>query len=247
MTLLLALPAIAVVLFLGRGLGGSLRLAWLMAQVQLLIGTPFWVANGRGYLARAFELSRQFLYKWTVNWRFVAEETFLSKKFSVALLLGHVSVLSLFLVSRWLDPSHKSLSDMVPSLLRASSPFTPLEEVVVSGYVTAKFSLTTILSANVIGLLFARSLHYQFYAYLAWSTPYLLWRAGMPFPLIPIVWVAQEWAWNVYPSTDLSSAVVVGSLALQVAALWLGTADEEVEEAPLPQKPTVKEVASKQG
>lgn len=34
--------------------------------------------------------------------------------------------------------------------------------------------------------------------------------------LIYTVWVLQEWAWNVYPSTNASSAVVVLSLALQV-------------------------------
>lgn len=34
--------------------------------------------------------------------------------------------------------------------------------------------------------------------------------------LIYIVWALQEWAWNVYPSTNASSAIVVLSLALQV-------------------------------
>lgn len=37
------------------------------------------------------------------------------------------------------------------------------------------------------------------------------------------IWAAQEWAWNVYPSTDASSAVVVGSLAATVAGVWWGT------------------------
>jgi len=37
------------------------------------------------------------------------------------------------------------------------------------------------------------------------------------------VWAAQEWAWNVYPSTDASSAVVVGSLAVTVGGVWWGT------------------------
>lgn len=38
---------------------------------------------------------------------------------------------------------------------------------------------------------------------------------------IYMVWAAQEWAWNVYPSTDVSSIVVVSSLAIQVlAGFW---------------------------
>ena len=49
------------------------------------------------------------------------------------------------------------------------------------------------------------------------------------------IWLAQEWAWNVYPSTDASSAVVVGSLAVTIAAVWLGTGadgDDEVQRQP---------------
>ena len=41
--------------------------------------------------------------------------------------------------------------------------------------------------------------------------------------LIYAVWAAQEWAWNVYPSTKSSSLVVVGSLGLQVLGAWWGT------------------------
>src|ERR1700753_3903381 len=73
MSLLLALPAIGVTLFLARGVGGSFKQAWLMAQLQIVIAFPF-MANLMGYLSRAFEFSRQFLYKWTVNWRFVGED-----------------------------------------------------------------------------------------------------------------------------------------------------------------------------
>ena len=47
--------------------------------------------------------------------------------------------------------------------------------------------------------------------------------------LIYVVWAAQEWAWNVYPSTNLSSMVVVGCLAVQVVGVWLGTRSETAE------------------
>ncbi|KAK1446821.1 hypothetical protein CCUS01_02380 [Colletotrichum cuscutae] len=226
MSLLLVLPAVGIVLFLGRGFGGSLRAAWLMAQVQIVIGIPFVSNNAKGYLGRAFELSRQFFFKWTVNWRFVGEETFLSKPFSISLLGLHATALLVFALTRWLTPTQRPLSSLLPAMLRGKSPFSALEEAQVASRVTPRYILTTILSANVMGLLFARSLHYQFYAYLAWSTPYLLWRSGLPFYVVYILWAAQEWAWNVYPSTDLSSEVVVGVMAVTVAATWLGTADE---------------------
>ncbi|OHX00487.1 dolichyl-p-man:man c -pp-dolichyl mannosyltransferase [Colletotrichum incanum] len=226
MSLLLVLPAVGVILFLGRGFGGSLRAAWLMAQVQIVIGVPFFSNNAKGYLGRAFELSRQFFFKWTVNWRFVGEETFLSKPFSIALLGLHLFTLLVFIFTRWLNPAQRPLSSLVPAMLQGKSPFSPREEAQVASRVTPRYVLTTILSANVMGLLFARSLHYQFYAYLAWSTPYLLWRSGLPVYVVYILWAVQEWAWNVYPSTDMSSEFVVGVMAVTVAATWFGTADE---------------------
>lgn len=83
--------------------------------------------------------------------------------------------------------------------------------------------LTSILSAVVIGCLCARSLHYQFFVYIAWSTPFLLWRSGMHPVLLYGLCFAQEWAWNVYPSTNVSSMVVVGCLAITVGSIWFGT------------------------
>ncbi|KAH9891428.1 glycosyltransferase family 58 protein [Xylariomycetidae sp. FL2044] len=217
MSLLLALPATGVILLLARGLAGGLQMAALMAQLQFLIATPFLRENARGYLARAFEFTRQFLFKWTVNWRFVGEDTFLSRPFALGLLALHALVLSGFIVNKWLKPAGKPLSAILLPILRFSSPFQPEEEPRIASRVTPEYVMTTILSANVIGLLFARSLHYQFYSYLAWSTPYLLWRGGA-HPIIQYaLWALQEWAWNVYPSTSASSGVVVGVLAMTVA------------------------------
>ncbi|KAF5022081.1 hypothetical protein F66182_5879 [Fusarium sp. NRRL 66182] len=232
MSLLLVLPAVGVVLFLGRGFGASLRLAWLMAQIQFAIGIPFITKNSRGYAARAFELSRQFKFEWTVNWRMLGEELFLSKSFALFLLALHATVLLMFIANRWIQPAGRPLSALIPSFLRAKSPFTQQEELRISTYVTPEYVMTTMLSANVIGLLFARSLHYQFYAYLAWATPYLLWRAtGDPFIVVSL-WLAQEWAWNIFPSTDLSSGVAVNVLLATVVLVYLGTANHGV---PAPQ------------
>lgn len=96
--------------------------------------------------------------------------------------------------------------------------------------------MATILTSLAIGLLCARSLHYQFYAYIAWATPFLLWKTGMPALLTVVVWAAQEWAWNVYPSTNLSSGVVVSCLAIQVLGVWVGTRNEfpNANPAPIP-------------
>ncbi len=101
MSLLLSLPAVGVILFLSRGLSGALRLALMMFQVQVALGLPFMTKNAWGYLGRAFELSRKFLFKWTVNWRFVGEDVFLSRPFAIGLLALHGAVLLAFVATRW--------------------------------------------------------------------------------------------------------------------------------------------------
>ena len=226
MSLLLVLPAVGIVLLLGSGFASSLRLATMMGLVQVLIAVPFLRENAAGYLGRAFELSRQFLFKWTVNWRFVGEGVFLSKKFALGLLGMHAAVLVGFVTTRWLKPARKPLMKLVTPMLGGRSPFTDMEQRAVARDVTPRFIMTAILSANTVGLLFARSLHYQFYAYLAWSTPFLLWRSGIHPVFQYALWAAQEWAWNVYPSTPASSGVVVGVLGATVALVWWGAREK---------------------
>lgn len=108
----------------------------------------------------------------------------------------------------------------------------PRDQDQIARRITPNFIMTAMLSAVAIGLLCARSLHYQFYAYLAWTTPFLLWKAGFHPVVQYALWGAQEWAWNVFPSTPLSSATVVGVLATTVVGVWWGTRSEfEVAEA----------------
>lgn len=200
------------------------------------------------YLKKAFELSRVFLFKWTVNWRFVGEETFLSKPFSQLLLVAHAGLLAAFAASRWLDPSGLTVPQAFAELFTSNEQTQPKPDATAfeqpnpssaatrqtsasrsktelerSRQITPTFVMTAVLQSMLIGCLCARSLHYQFYAYIAWSTPFLMWRSGLgPVPTV-LVWAAQEWAWNVFPSTDASSMTVVICLAVTIAGSWYGT------------------------
>lgn len=223
MVLLLALPTVGILIFFTQGIFGTVSILGSMGALQVLIAVPF-LQYPWAYLSRAFEFSRQFFFKWTVNWRFIGEETFLSKQFSYTLLALHASLLLTFIFTRWLPATGKTMPDVLRATLSSEGKgqnWGPLFK----GF-SPTFILTTILTANVVGLLFARSLHYQFYAYLAWSTPYLLWRSGLHPVLQYVLWAAQEWAWNVFPSTPISSAVVVAVMAATVALVWVGTADD---------------------
>lgn len=176
----------------------------------MLLAKPFTRKNTIGYLTRAFELTRQFMFKWTVNWRFVGEETFLSKEFSYGLLALHISLLGLFSVI-WTKPSGMNVFNFARELLRGLKPRIVLSKT---------FIMKTMLISLAIGMLCARSLHYQFFAYLAWASPFILWQANFHPIVIYILWAVQEWAWNVYPSTNASSAAVVLSLAIQVFGVF---------------------------
>lgn len=147
------------------------------------------------------------MFKWTVNWRFVGEEIFLSKNFSLGLLALHAVLLTAFLSTTWLKSSGSNLFGFLRNTIKGRQHTVTLSKT---------FIMTVMLTSLAIGLLCARSLHYQFFAYLAWATPFLLWRGGFHPVLICAVWALQEWAWNTYPSTNASSLVVVLSLAAQV-------------------------------
>jgi alpha-1,3-mannosyltransferase len=210
MSLLLLAPGVAIVVALSGGVWAAVPLALNAVLTQVLLGIPFLQENAIGYVSHAFELTRQFLYEWTVNWRFIDEETFESPVFALNILVLHAVLILAFLATRWIRPSGEELDTFAQKFLGGRSTRIPL---------SSKYVTTTILSSMVIGMLCARSLHYQFYAYLAWATPFLLWQAKLHPVLIYAVWAVQEWGWNVFPSTNASSAAVVVSLAVQVVML----------------------------
>ena len=185
---------------------------------------PFLRKNARAYFFQAFDLRRQFLYEWTVNWRFLSEETFLSRNFAVGLMVAHATLLILFLTTRWLKPMGNSLRVAFRYLIEAPPEDT---RKLFESRLTPDFILTTILTANTIGMLCARTLHPQFFSWIAWATPYLLWRSKLHPVLVYFLWLGQELAWNQFPSTDLSSKIVVGVLAVAVLQIWVATDDEK--------------------
>lgn len=172
-----------------------------------MLAIPFLQTNPSGYLERAFDFKRQFMFKWTVNWRFVPEEIFLSTEFRCGLIALHLLILAIFGITSFLRPSGTNVPDFAGKFLGGRNRGVALQP---------SFTMAVLLATLAVGLLCARSIHYQFFAYLAWATPFLLWRAGYHPALVCALWLMQEWAWNVYPSTNLSSAVVVLLLSAQI-------------------------------
>ena len=101
MNVLLCAPGLLLLLLQATGLAETLVCLALCAGVQLALGAPFLARHPVAYLHRSFELGRVFFYKWTVNFKFLDEETFLSKRLSLLLLLLTLAALAAFAV-KWL-------------------------------------------------------------------------------------------------------------------------------------------------
>lgn len=242
MNALLYLPGMMIVIMQAAGLERAIRMLIIIAEIQVdytfanvnkkfLLAVPFTLKYPYSYVTKAFNLGRAFLWKWTVNWRFVGEEIFLSRKFALALLCGHLLMLLFFIATRWLQyfcssqlywhrPSRMSLFQFIRTNL--SHPQQPLKRDISSQSI-----LTILFTSNMIGCLFARSLHYQFYSWTAWTMPFLLWQTGWNPVVQVMIWLMEEWAWNVYPSSRASSIVVVGVYAAVLVGVWWNTEDKE--------------------
>ena len=192
MSALLYLPGVLVVLFRRRGLSFTLLATVALALSQIVIGWPFLKDHPRHYLKFAFEFSRQFLYKWTVNWRFISEDIFLSSVWARTLLFLHLTTLVAF-GFRWCRRDGGVFSvlrrglqkpTVSPSLvpLSADCKFHTLYYIVECSvlYPSSTDVTTVLFTSNLVGIVFARSLHYQFFSWYATQIPYLLWRTQYP-------------------------------------------------------------------
>uniref|UniRef100_A0A8C9AKP0 Dol-P-Man:Man(5)GlcNAc(2)-PP-Dol alpha-1,3-mannosyltransferase n=1 Tax=Prolemur simus TaxID=1328070 RepID=A0A8C9AKP0_PROSS len=205
MNVLLFAPGLLFLLLTQFGFHGALPKLGICAALQVMLGLPFLLENPVGYLSRSFDLGRQFLFRWTVNWRFLPEALFLHRAFHLALLAAHLTLLLLFAVYRW----HRT-GESILSLLK-----DPSKRKIVS----------TLFTSNFIGICFSRSLHYQFYVWYFHTLPYLLWATPAPwlthlFRLLVLGLI--ELSWNTYPSTSCSSAALHVCHAVILLQLWLG-------------------------
>ncbi|KAI0636819.1 mannosyltransferase [Trametes polyzona] len=215
MCVLLYVPGLLVILFRRRGLLSTVLHALGLAATQLAIGAPFLLEYPWSYTKNSYEFSRVFLFKWTVNWRFVGEGVFLSPGWARGLLVAHVTTLVLFGLFKWCR-SDGGVWQVLDRGLRKSTQAPALAPL------TADYVVTVLYTSNLIGILFARSLHYQFYSWYAMQIPFLAWRTKYPVPIRIALLLAIEYAWNVYPSTSLSSGVLLAANAALVLGIWFG-------------------------
>jgi alpha-1,3-mannosyltransferase len=194
MNILLFAPALFLLLVEAMGFKSTILHIIFCGMIQLLLGVPFLATNPIGYLQRSFELGRVFFFKWTVNWKFLDEEFFVSKTWALILLALHLLFLIVFAIKS-IEWKGKHSPPRVVKLM---------------------------FVCNFIGIVFCRSLHYQFYSWYYWTLPLLLWQV----PLYSFVRVAIlfsiEYAFNVFPATAQSSMVLQAAHASLLISLVLG-------------------------
>lgn len=214
MNVLLFAPGLLFLLLSEFGLIRTIPKLSLCAAIQLLLGLPFLLENPIGYMTRAFDLGRQFMFKWTVNWRFLPEWLFLNRYFHILLLAAHLLALLLFALRRWKRPGE----NIFEILKEPSKRKIPAQKSTVDQIVLILFT------SNFIGMCFSRSLHYQFYVWYFHTLPYLLWSGGvkkLAHLLRVLILGLIELSWNTYPSTNSSSAALHVCHLIILLCLWL--------------------------
>lgn len=71
-----------------------------------------------------------------------------------------------------------------------------------------QLAVLPIFLANFVGVICARSLHYQFYVWYFHSLPYLVWFTDYSISAKFLILGVIEYAWNTYPSTNSSSILL---------------------------------------
>ncbi|GBG32154.1 Dol-P-Man:Man5GlcNAc2-PP-Dol alpha-1,3-mannosyltransferase [Hondaea fermentalgiana] len=220
MNILLFAPGVAVLLLESIGLTASLGHAALCVGTQVAVAFPFLRANAAGYMDRAFELGRVFMFKWTVNFKFLDPETFVRKELALGLLSATLLTWLAF-GQRHFAASHKGgLLGLVRSSL-ASPMRAPLVSTRVPAHDWKMHVTTTLLTSNFIGIAFARSMHYQFYSWYFHSLAFLAYASKANVVVAVLVCVTIEVCYNVYPATPLSSGLLQATHLLLLLRLWI--------------------------
>ncbi|KAI7901078.1 glycosyltransferase family 58 protein [Cokeromyces recurvatus] len=206
MNVLLFFPAFGIILWQALGAYKTMGQLGLIVLIQGMLAYPFIAEYPVSYFSKAFEFSRIFDYQWTVNWRMMSEETFVSEWFSKQLLYGHALTLLMFIIFIWCEPKggliyvfKQGFSGHYRNLVSLSN-----DEII-----------SMMFTSNFIGIIFSRSLHYQFYSWYFQTLPYLLWQSSwqttgrLTSTARILIFVTIEGCWLTFPSTVKSSWTLI--------------------------------------
>ncbi|GAB5576613.1 dol-P-Man:Man(5)GlcNAc(2)-PP-Dol alpha-1 [Prionailurus iriomotensis] len=223
MNVLLFAPGLLFLLLMQFGFRGALPKLGICAVLQVVLGLPFLLENPIGYLSRSFDLGRQFLFRWTVNWRFLPEALFLHRAFHLALLAAHLTLLLLFALCKWHRDGGKYPVAVEGSLQKEGST-TALHTQSYPLNHEKKSSLpssppTSLASASAAPSTTSSTSGISTHCPTSCG-PRL--HAGLHICSGLLVLGLIELSWNTYPSTSCSSAALHICHAVILLQLWLG-------------------------
>ncbi|CAL9071089.1 unnamed protein product [Musa textilis] len=221
MNVLLYAPPLFLLMLKALDVKGVFSVLLGAALVQIILGLPFLLTYPVEYISGAFNLGRVFIHFWSVNFKFVPEEIFVSKEFACALLVLHLTLLVVFANFRW---SKNGLLHLLKS--KVGDAFSISCESRVKT-LDKEYIATVMFVGNFIGIVCARSLHYQFYSWYFYSLPFLLWKAPFPTPLRLVLFAGVELCWNVYPSNVYSSSSLLCVHLFVLLGVWIAPIGSE--------------------
>ncbi|KAM3347025.1 hypothetical protein ACQJBY_021168 [Aegilops geniculata] len=225
MNVLLFAPSLFLLMLKAMSIKGVFLALLGAAGVQVLLGIPFLLSHPVEYISRAFNLGRVFIHFWSVNFKFVPEKYFVSKELAIGLLIFHLSTLMVFAHYKWFK-HEGGLFHFVHSRFRDATSIQQLIACKPRQSILSKEHIVTVMFVgNFIGIVCARSLHYQFYSWYFYSLPFLLWRTQFPTVVRIILFVVVELCWNVYPSTSYSSLLLLSVHLFILFGLWSSPAE----------------------
>ena len=184
---------------------------FICAFVQLVVALPFLLQYPLQYIKGAFNFGRKFTFIWSVNFQFLPEEVFQHKWFSLSLIFGQLLTLGFFSVYIW--PKFGSR--------KKGTTTRSTDQIIAKKNINANQIVYVLLTANFIGILFCRSLHYQFYVWYHFSLIYLLWQTNYSFTLKLLILGSIEISWNQHPAQAWSSLLLLVSHLLLLGGLIL--------------------------
>ncbi|CAE8617881.1 unnamed protein product [Polarella glacialis] len=162
---LLYCPALGLCLVLTGGWAHALLCIAAMLCLQLAVGAPFLMTNPGAYLARAFGGPGDLQHAWSVNWRFLPEDIFQKRSFTVGLQVMNVFLLAWFAQTRWIPGGFLSRS---------------IRRWTTTGLLDDSTVIAMWFTCNFVGVACLRTVHFQFLVWYFHSIPFLAWYALQP-------------------------------------------------------------------
>ncbi|GAA5988490.1 hypothetical protein JCM10908_003586 [Rhodotorula pacifica] len=229
MSTLLFLPALFYLTFVHFSPLFLLQNLLVLLSSQLVLSLPFLLThqNRLTYLSQAFDFKRSFEWEFTVNWRWLGDEDlFLDPRWKRGLLVAQVVGLGVWAV-KWAEEDGGRVERLLSRAARK-----PAERPARGRKLTSSRIATVFFCSNLTGIVCARSLHPQFYAWFAHQLVWMCFGTGIAFdPMHCLVLISLvEYGFSVWPSTVNSSLGLVMSLLILLFGVYYAPRPADIDE-----------------